>query len=116
MEFVSKCSKVAECAITPMATYLVAAAVHTKLGGEGDSTAEPEEDVEDVEGNRKHGVNDGGVGESGKSEVEQAEHGEDGDEHAVINNAGSAAVVGNHVAYESHDDEGPEELRALVST
>ena len=96
-------------------TYGVVAAVHIKLGSEGDGTAEPEEGVEDVEAERDHGVAGHGLFECDSAQVEEREHGEDGNEHGVVNDARAAAVVGDHVADKGHEEESPEELRGRIS-
>ena len=47
-----------------------------------------------------------------RDEVYQAEHGEDGAEHGIIDDGGGAAIgFLDHVTGEGHDEEGPEELR-----
>jgi hypothetical protein len=49
--------------------------------------------------------------ECDEDEVEEGEHGEDGDEHVVVDDGRVAAGGGgNDVADKSHDEESPEEL------
>ena len=85
--------------------------MRAELGSRGDSTAEPEEQVEDVEDEWQERVEGELVAHRGWDEVEEGEHAEDGDEEVVIDDAVVAAVpLVDHVARERHDEEGPEEL------
>lgn len=88
------------------------ARVHTEVGWERNSGAEPEEDVQDIKRKGKRWVASEGVGEGGRDEVEEREHREDGDEHHVVDNAWVAAIcVSDHVADERHYEDSPEELQ-----
>jgi len=93
----------------------VRAAVDTELGGKGNGSAEPEDGVQDVQGEGESRVDLEGVLDRGGDEVEEGEHGPDGAEHGVVDDAGGAVGAGprvvDHVTGECHDEQGPEELK-----
>lgn len=92
-------------------TNVIAARVHAQLGSERDRAAEPEQRVQRIEHQGDDPAQLNGANEDGGDEVEQGEHGEDGAEHGVVDDGGVAASgVGDHVADEGEDEEGPEEL------
>lgn len=92
---------------------LIAAAVHTQLRRQRHGAAEPEQNVQDVEGERDEGQEAQGLPEGGGNEEDEREHGEDGNEHLVINHRRRAMDrFVDHVAHDGHDEEGPEELEA----
>lgn len=86
----------------------VAAAVGVEVGSQGDTAAEEEDGVENIEGDHDDGVNGEGFLDGGRDEVEEREEGEDGDEDLVVNH-GRVAGGGlcNHVADEGEDEESP---------
>lgn len=93
-------------------THVVSAAAHAQLGAHGHCAAEPEDGQEDVEGQRDDGVDSEGLLDGGGDQVDEADHGEDGAEHGVVDNGGGAAVLHvDHVADERHYEQSPEELR-----
>ena len=88
-------------------TNIIVAAVYTKLSGQGHRAAEEEKSVEDVERERDGRVGHH-AGECAGDEEEEREHGEDGDEHGVVDDRGVAGEgFGDHVADEGQDEEGP---------
>ena len=84
--------------------------MHSHVGGQSDATDEEEKGVESVKG--EHGQWDGHAFDDGRSnEVEQGQHGEDGDKHDVVDDGVVAGEsLGDHVARQGQDEEGQEEL------
>lgn len=77
----------------------------TKFGGQGNSSTEEEEDVEQVEGSWDEFVDGEFFLEADRNKVEEGEHGEYGHEHGVVDDRRVAGESGgNHVTDESHDD------------
>jgi hypothetical protein len=75
------------------------------------TTAEPEQDVQEVEEERQERVDDEALAEGGGDEVEQRGHAEDGHEEVVVDDAAVAPVpLVDHVSHQGHYEEGPEEL------
>lgn len=73
-------------ASTVAKTYRVTAAVDTKVRSHGDSTAEVEESVDDVESDHDHRVaHERVLGRRG-DQVEQRQHRKDCKEHVVVDN------------------------------
>jgi hypothetical protein len=86
--------------------------VYTELGSRRDSPAKEEQRIEDVEHQRNGSMAHEGFIEGDCYQVEQRQHGEDSDEHVVVDDGGIAAEgVGDDVADEGHDEDGPYELR-----
>lgn len=84
--------------------------MHSHVGGQSDTADEEEKGVESVQG--EHGQWDGHAFDDGRSnEVEQGQHGEDGDKHDVVDDGVVAGEsLGDHVAGQGQDEEGQEEL------
>ena len=82
--------------------------------GRRDSRDEGEECAEGIDDERQHRVEDEAILEGGRDEVEEREHGEDGDEHVVVDDR-RAALDCDHVADEGHAEEDPEKLCAIMS-
>ena len=68
------------------------------------SAAEPEDNVQDIQDQWQKRVDLERLFQSGRDEVEEGEHAEDGDEEIVIDDVRVAAVFVNHVAREGHDE------------
>lgn len=92
----------------------VATRVSAQLSREGDTAAEEEEDVEAVEDDIDDWMDGQAVFERGRDKVKQGEHGEDADKEGEIYD-GVGAADSDHVAGDSHDEQGPEELEASHS-
>lgn len=91
---------------------IIGATVYTKLGRQSDSATEEKEGIENVEGKR-NGCGGHHAGESAGDKEEEREHGEDGDEHGVVDDGWVAGEgFGDDVTHDRHDEEGPEELEA----
>ena len=86
---------------------MVAAAVCAQLRGRRDSSAEPENDVQDIQHQWEKWVDLERIFQCGWDEVEEREHAEDGNEEVVVDDIRVAAVLVDHVACERHDEEGP---------
>lgn len=95
----------------PDVTYAVATAMSSQLRCERHSAAEEEEHVQSIHGKRNHRMSREPVVEGSGKQVDEREHGEDGDEHAVVDDGGvTGCSVLDCVADQSHDEESPEEL------
>lgn len=83
----------------------------SKLSSQCNSCAEQEEDVEQVECSWDEFVDSELLFDAYRNEVEQREHGEDGDEHCVVDD-GWVAGKGrsDHVADETHNYGGKDKL------
>jgi hypothetical protein len=85
--------------------------MHAQLRRQCHRTAEPKQSVERIKRQWYDTVDREGFHEGRGDEVEEGEHGEDGAEHAVVDDGWVASCgVRNNVAHECHDEEGPEEL------
>lgn len=86
-----------------------------KIGCQGDAAAKEEERVCNIQA--QHGQRRAeAVLDGCRDQVEERQHGEDGDEHGVVDDAGVAGKgIGDHVADKRHDEEGPEELQVVIS-
>ena len=85
--------------------------MHTQFSRHGNGSAEPEDDVQEIDDERQEGVDGEALSECGGDKVEEREHAEDRDEHAVIDNRWVATIsVRDHVSDQGHDEERPEEL------
>ena len=92
-------------------TYSIATAVDVKLSGRGDTGNEPEQNIQHIQNKRQQWMYYWVLLECDEDEVEEAEHGEDNDEHVVVDKRRVAAdCICDDVADEGHDDESPEEL------
>jgi len=91
--------------------YPVTAAVGTQFRSSRDSTAKPEDAVQDVEDERDDWVEGDALLQRRWDEVEKCEHAEDGHEEVVVDDAVVARVpLLDHVTGQRHDEESPEEL------
>lgn len=87
-----------------------------EVGGHGDGAAEVENGVQCIKNDHEEWVTLERLLEGRGNEVEQRQHGEDGDKHVVVDNRWVAGVGGrNHVTDERHDEESPDELLSPVS-
>src|SRR5690348_16407929 len=94
-------------------TYSVVAGVSTKLSGHGDSCAEEEDGIEQVENGGKDEMADPGVVPCGRDQVEEGQHAEDCNKHVVVDQGRIAGKGGgDDVANQGHDEESKEELAA----
>lgn len=89
----------AVCDAIAQSVSAIAARVSTELGGQGDSCTEEEEHIEDIHGSWNELVEGEFFLESNRDEVEQSDHGEDGNEYRVVDDGWVAGKsCGNHVA------------------
>lgn len=88
---------------------MVSAAVHTKLSGKRNRTAEPEDVVQQVQSEWQEWEDAPLLLERGRDEEEQGDHGEGGAEHGVVVDGGVGAH-GDGVTDQGHDEERHEEL------
>ena len=96
--------------------YTVVAAVHLEIARKRDTSNKEEQGVECVRRDHEEGRNGEGFADCTRYEVKQRQHSEDGNKHDVIDDRWIAAVrIGNHVSYECHYEQGPEELLAKNS-
>lgn len=82
--------------------------MHSKVSREWHCSAEPEKSQEQIKTKHEHWVELKAVIEGGGDEVEEGEHGDDGEEHGVVDNwrIASERIV-NHVSDERHDEKCP---------
>ena len=93
----------------------VEAAVDLQLGGHGYSSDEEEKGVDDVHGQDDGRVHGKAVAKRGRDEVEEREHGKDGDEHVEVDQGRVAAErIVDDATDQSQDQECPQELRWSV--
>lgn len=96
-------------------SHVVAARMSAQLGGHGDSGAEQEDDIEQVDHDGEDGVAHEGVVKGNQDQVEERKHSKDGYEHVVVDQRRVAGEGhGNDVAGEGHDDEDEDELWAGI--
>jgi len=88
--------------------------MHTELGGHGNSAAEEKEGVQDIQHQGQCWMAGKVLLECDEYEVDEGQHGKDGDKHVVVDDGRVAREGGcNDVADEGHDEERPEELRMI---
>jgi len=87
---------------------LVTTAVDTELGGQSYSASKEEKHVESVEYHRNGGMDDKGLSESNQEEVEEAQHGEDGDKNDIVDGGWIACDrIGDDVTGKRQDEQSP---------
>lgn len=91
--------------------YTVVAAVHLEIARKCNTSIKEEQGVECIGCDHEEGRNGESFADCPRYEVEQRQHSEDGNKHDVIDDRWIAAVrIGDHVSYECHYEESPEEL------
>jgi hypothetical protein len=85
--------------------------MHTQLRGQCHRTTEPKQCIERIERQWYDTADCEGANKGRWDEVEEGEHGEDGAEHAVVDDGWVAFCgVRYDIAHKRHNEEGPEEL------
>lgn len=89
-------------------THVVTAAVHSELRCERNAADQEQQGVETVDDDHEQRVDGEGLVEGGREQIDEREHGEDGEEHAVVDDRWVAGeCVMDHVAGQGHDEERP---------
>ena len=82
--------------------------MYTELCRERNSTDQEEEGVDRIDGQHEHRVDGETLVGGGREQINEREHGEDGEEHAVVDDGWVAGErVMDHVSSQDQDEKRP---------